>query len=59
MLDSFDQYKCWVVLVDSQIEGYLLAYTRYSTWKGIIIHLEDIYVNPHKRKSGLAHLMFQ
>jgi hypothetical protein len=36
--------SCFVAEVESEIVGIALYYYRYSTWKGKIIHLEDLVV---------------
>ncbi|MEP1487855.1 MAG: GNAT family N-acetyltransferase [Algibacter sp.] len=47
-------FKCFVAEVDEKIEGIALIYNRYSTWKGKIIHLEDLIVSEKHRGSGLG-----
>uniref|UniRef100_A0AC34FRN2 N-acetyltransferase domain-containing protein n=1 Tax=Panagrolaimus sp. ES5 TaxID=591445 RepID=A0AC34FRN2_9BILA len=34
--------------------GMALCYMAYSTWEGPFIHMEDLYVRPSFRKSGLG-----
>lgn len=36
------------------MEGIALTYKRYSTWKGKIIHLEDLIVSKAMRGKGLG-----
>jgi len=48
---SFD---CFVAEVNQQIEGIALVYSRYSTWKGKVLHLEDLIVSQKMRGSGLG-----
>lgn len=38
--------------------GMALYYPRYSTWKGPTLHLEDLYVKPEYRMSGLGKQLF-
>ena len=38
--------------------GMALYYSRYSTWKGPTLHLEDLYVKPEFRRSGLGKELF-
>ena len=45
-------FHCFVAEVNSKIEGIALIYNRYSTWKGKIIHLEDLIVSQAMRGSG-------
>ena len=47
-------FKCFVAEINNTIEGIALVYKRYSTWKGIILHLEDLVVNPKMRGLGLG-----
>ncbi len=47
-------FHCFVAEVNSKIEGIALIYNRYSTWKGKIIHLEDLIVSQSMRGSGLG-----
>lgn len=44
----------WVVEVDGRVEGFALYYTRYSTWKGQRMYLEDIIVTDKMRGKGLG-----
>lgn len=39
------KFLCFVAEVDNRIEGMALVYMRYSTWKGPVLHLEDLVVN--------------
>ncbi|EAR02472.1 GNAT family N-acetyltransferase [Maribacter sp. HTCC2170] len=47
-------FHCFVAESDSKIVGMALVYNRYSTWKGPIIHLEDLVVAESMRGSGLG-----
>ena len=47
-------FKCFVVEVNNTVEGIALVYQRYSTWKGVVLHLEDLVVNPKMRGFGLG-----
>lgn len=50
----------WAFVAESEnyICGFALYYIRYSTWKGQRLYLEDIYVEPQKRGSGIGALLF-
>ena len=47
-------FQCFVAEVENKVEGIALVYNRYSTWKGKIIHLEDLIVSQKMRGSGLG-----
>ena len=51
---SHPAFHCFVAEVNSKIEGIALTYNRYSTWKGKIIHLEDLIVNNAMRGLGIG-----
>ena len=55
--DGFGDYpafKCFVADVNCQIEGIAIIFNRYSTWKGKIIHLEDLIVSQNLRGVGIG-----
>ncbi len=47
-------FYCFVGEADNKIVGMALIYERYSTWKGPVIHLEDLIVTKKMRGSGLG-----
>lgn len=47
-------FTCFVAEVSEEIKGIALVYNRYSTWKGPIIHLEDLIVNEAYRGTGIG-----
>jgi GNAT superfamily N-acetyltransferase len=47
-------FHCFVAEVNDEIVGMALVYDRYSTWKGPIIHLEDLIIEEKMRGSGLG-----
>ncbi|UII77264.1 GNAT family N-acetyltransferase [Flagellimonas sp. HMM57] len=47
-------FHCFVAEKDGNIVGIALVYPRYSTWKGPVIHLEDLIVSEAMRGSGLG-----
>jgi GNAT superfamily N-acetyltransferase len=47
-------FHCYVAEADGDVVGMALLYSRYSTWKGPIIHLEDLIVTEAMRGSGLG-----
>ncbi|MBD1261485.1 GNAT family N-acetyltransferase [Maribacter polysiphoniae] len=47
-------FHCFVAESDAKVVGMALVYHRYSTWKGPIIHLEDLVVAETMRGTGLG-----
>ena len=54
---NLPKFTCFVAEIDNTIEGIALVYFRYSTWKGQVLHLEDLIVSQEKRGSGLGSLL--
>jgi GNAT superfamily N-acetyltransferase len=52
-------WKAFVAEVDGQILGFALYYTRYSTWKGCRLYLEDFVVTESARGQGIGKLLFE
>lgn len=55
--DGFGEQKmfqCFVAETEKGIVGIALVYPRYSTWKGLVIHLEDLIVSENMRGTGLG-----
>ena len=50
-------FQCFVAEVNGSIEGIALVYIRFSTWKGEVLHLEDLIVNQHMRGKGLGEAL--
>ena len=48
------KFTCFVIEVDGKIEGMALVYMRYSTWKGQVLHLEDLIVSQSQRGKNLG-----
>ena len=48
------KFICFVLEVENTIEGIALVYPRYSTWKGEVLHLEDLIVSEKCRGKGLG-----
>lgn len=47
-------FQCFVAECQGALGGMALVYPRYSTWKGPVIHLEDLIVTEKMRGSGLG-----
>jgi GNAT superfamily N-acetyltransferase len=54
---NHQKFVCFVIEVENTIEGLALIYTRYSTWKGEVLHLEDLIVSEAQRGSGLGTIL--
>lgn len=51
-------FQVFVAEVKEEIVGIALYYYRYSTWKGKIIHLEDLVVKDKMRGTGLGYALY-
>ena len=47
-------FLCFVAEIDAKIIGIALTYTRFSTWKGRVLHLEDLIVSENMRGKGIG-----
>ena len=47
-------FACLVAEVDDKIVGMALYYSRYSTWKGPYLYLEDLVVEEKNRGKGIG-----
>ena len=47
-------FLCFVADLDTKIVGIALTYTRFSTWKGRVLHLEDLIVSKSMRGQGIG-----
>ncbi|WP_158800501.1 GNAT family N-acetyltransferase [Pedobacter sp. L105] len=52
-------WKSFVAEDQSGILGFALYYTRYSTWKGCRLYLEDFIVTEESRGKGIGKLLFE
>lgn len=55
--DGFGKHPafiCFVAEVNNKVEGTAIVFHRFSTWKGKILHLEDLIVNEAMRGMGLG-----
>lgn len=51
-------FYVFVAEVNSEIVGIAFYYYRYSTWKGKIIHLEDLVVKNSMRGKGVGYALY-
>jgi len=54
---SYPKFTCFVAEIEDRVEGIAIVYPRYSTWKGSVLHLEDLIVSQSKRGLGLGSLL--
>ncbi len=52
-------WRAFVAEVDGLIVGFALYYTRFSTWKGCRMYLEDFIVTENMRGKGIGKLLFE
>lgn len=52
-------WKAFVAESKNGIIGFALYYTRYSTWKGCRLYLEDFIVTEEARGQGIGKLLFE
>lgn len=52
-------WKAFVAEDEQSILGFALFYTRYSTWKGCRLYLEDFIVTEQARGKGIGKLLFE
>jgi|SRR5690606_12419733 len=48
------KFTCFVAESGARIVGIALVYMRFSTWKGDVLHLEDLIVSEQMRGTGLG-----
>ncbi len=53
------RFKVFLAEENGEILGMALVYDRYSTWKGRIIHLEDLVVREKHRNRGIGGALYQ
>ncbi|MBL4724030.1 MAG: GNAT family N-acetyltransferase [Lutibacter sp.] len=51
-------FKIFVAELEEKIVGMALFYSRYSTWKGPTIHLEDLIVSESKRNLKIGKSLY-
>lgn len=52
-------WKAFVAEVNGKIEGFVLYYIRFSTWKGCRLYLEDLFITEEMRCRGLGKMLFE
>lgn len=51
------EFICFVIEDDERVFGMALVYPRYSTWKGKVLHLEDLIISEAYRGQGYGTLL--
>jgi len=62
LVDGFGNtpvFQMWVAVINENIVGMAICYTRYSTWKGPMLYLEDIIVSSTYRNQGIGKSLFE
>ena len=56
----FEEIICTALVVEKgeKIIGFALYYTNYSTWKGKCLYLEDFFILPEFRRTGIGSVLF-
>lgn len=52
-------YKAFVAEKEGVIVAFSLSYIRYSTWRGRVLYLEDIYVQQTARSGGIGKKLME
>lgn len=52
-------YEFFVAEKEKMVIGIALFYTKYSTWKGACLHLEDLIITQSERRSGAGTLLLK
>lgn len=52
-------FHCFVAAHKGSIVGIALVYARYSTWRGPVIHLEDLIVTQQMRGKGVGKALLK
>ena len=51
---SAREFDCFVAEMNQKVVGIALVYTRFSTWKGTVLHLEDLIISKTMRGHGVG-----
>lgn len=52
-------YTCFIAEYNGEIVGMSFCYTRYSTWIGKVLYLEDLIVTESKRHLGIGSALLE
>jgi len=52
------KFTCFVAEIAEKVVGMALIYFRFSTWKGSVVHLEDLIVTEKMRSKGVGEALY-
>ena len=52
------RFDCILAVANEKVVGMALYYPRYSTWKGVTLHLEDLIVSQLHRNKGIGTALY-
>ncbi len=50
-------FRCFLACAEDEILGFCLSWYRYSTWRGRLLYVEDLYVRELYRKQGIGKML--
>lgn len=53
------QFHCFLAEINGEVVGMALTYLRFSTWKGKVVHLEDLIVKESLRNTGIGTALYR
>jgi GNAT superfamily N-acetyltransferase len=52
-------YQAFVAECDGQLVGFSLSFVRYSTWRGKMLYMEDLYVTESHRGQSIGSALLE
>ena len=52
-------FQCLLVCREEEILGFCLSWHRYSTWRGRLLYVEDLYIREEYRRQGMGGLLLE
>lgn len=52
-------YQAFVAESDGQVVGFSLSFVRYSTWRGKMLYMEDLYVTESHRGQSIGSALLE
>ncbi len=53
------EFTCFVAEIENKIVGIAMVYYRFSSWKGTVLHLEDLIVSQVFQRFWYRHRTFK